>query len=154
MSDSIEIARCEKCTLNCSVDKLDNNFICVWCRGIVPIKLAIVGSRTFTDKNFFLEKINEWINFHGNPSVIISGGARGADTLAEKYATDNNIQTIIYKPDYKKYKGYIAPLIRNTLIVKECTHILAFPSRNGSGTQDTINKAEKLKKPISQYYID
>ena len=34
---------------------------------------------------------------------IISGGAKGIDTLAEKYADENNIPKLIIKPEYAKY---------------------------------------------------
>lgn len=117
-------------------------------------KLAIVGSRNFCDERMFLKVLGTWIDVYGTPSVIISGGAKGADTFAEKYAEKNSIQTIIHVPNYAKYKGYVAPLMRNTLIVDDCDAVLAFPSKNGSGTQDTIKKAQKANKDVTIYYID
>lgn len=115
--------------------------------------LAIIGSRDFTDKTFFNQKIREWIETFGTPSKIISGGAKGADSLAAEYAIKNGIELITYHPDWNQY-GKSAGPIRNTLIINDCTHVLAFPSRMGKGTQDSLRKATKLNKHITMYYID
>ncbi len=117
------------------------------------IKLAIVGSRTFTNKNLFNQKINEFILKYNTPDIIISGGAKGADTLGENYAIDNNIPLKIFYPDWSKH-GKIAGIIRNTNIVNDCTHILAFPSKNGTGTQDTIRKGKLANKKIFVVHIN
>ncbi len=117
------------------------------------IELAIVGSRTFTDKTFFYQKINEFIEKYNTPDIIISGGAIGADTLGEQYANDNNILTKIFYPNWNKYGEY-AYTMRNTEIVNNCTHILAFPSNYRHGTQDTIRKGKLANKEIMIFYID
>lgn len=117
------------------------------------IKLAIVGSRTFNDEIFFKEKLQGWIEKYDIPDFIVSGGAKGADTMAQNYAIENEIELIVFKPDYSKYAGKIAPLMRNTQIVNECTHVLAFPSESGSGTQDTIRKAKKLGKSVDIHFV-
>lgn len=103
-------------------------------------KLAIVGSRTFTDKNLFNSTLEKYIIDHGLPTTIVSGGAAGADTLAERWAVAHGIATEIYKPDWKKH-GKAAGVLRNTDIVANCTHMIAFPSKRGKGTQDSIKKA-------------
>ena len=42
--------------------------------------------------------------------------------------------------------------MRNTQIIEYCTHVLAFPSRKGRGTQDALRKAGT--KPVQVVYID
>ena len=116
-------------------------------------KLAVVGSRYFKDYLLFTTKLDEWIKINGKPEYIVSGGATGADRFAEVYAKNHNIPTIIFKPDWNKY-GKAAGMIRNNDIVNNCTHLIAFPSRTGKGTQDSISKAEKMSKPIEVHYID
>lgn len=81
------------------------------------------------------------------PTVIITGGAKGADALGEQWAKDHGIELKVLRPEYGKH-GNKAPLIRNTEIVSECTHLLAFPHPQGSGTQDAIRKAEKMGKVV------
>lgn len=73
--------------------------------------------------------------------------------MTEKFAKEFNIPTLIYKPEYNLYHDK-APLLRNTTIVENSTHLIAFPSVNGRGTQDTIKKAIDKNIPIKVLYID
>ena len=56
------------------------------------MRLAIVGSRYFTDYDMFKNVVDKYILDNGQPDVIISGGAAGADTLAKTYS----FKTIYY----------------------------------------------------------
>ena len=116
------------------------------------IILAIVGARTFNNKDIFTKHVEEWIAENGKPDKIVSGGAVGADMLARNFSKKNNIELVEFLPEYNKY-GRRAPLMRNTQIVELCTHAIAFPSREGSGTQDTIRKLESAKKPVTIHYV-
>lgn len=104
-------------------------------------KLAIVGARTFNDTALFESTMKEYVSKHGLPSVVVSGGARGADELGKCWADAQGIPTLILKPDWKKH-GKAAGVLRNTDIVNACTHMIAFPSKTGKGTQDSIRKAK------------
>lgn len=117
------------------------------------MKLAIIGSRNFTDYQLFLTKVNEFIEKYGKPEIIISGGANGADTMAERWAKENQINIMIFHPEWDKY-GKKAGILRNSDIVDASTHILAFPSKNGRGTQDSIRKGQKAGKIVEIYYIN
>ena len=113
------------------------------------MKLAIVGSRYFNDYEFMKLKFLE-IKEQYSITCIVSGGARGADTLAEKIASEFNLNKIIFYPEKRKY-GSNANYIRNTLIAKECDLAIAFPIGKSSGTWDTIKKANKLGKKVFVY---
>lgn len=108
------------------------------------MKLAVIGSRKFTDEALLRRYLDEL-----RPSIeaIVSGGAKGADKMAEAWAKDNNIPTIIFLPEYDKY-GRGAPLKRNHLIVAEGDIVLAFLSGESKGTRYTIKVAEKAGKPV------
>ena len=107
-----------------------------------PIKVAVVGSRDF-DRYLLLKKTldSHFID------VIVSGGARGADSLAEEYANENNIPTEIYKPDWNKY-GKRAGYIRNKDIVDASDYVIAFWDRQSRGTRSTVNLARKAGKRV------
>ena len=121
------------------------------------IKLAIAGSRNFNDYVSFRLAVDKILAEWNNPNIeyIITGGAKGVDTLAERYAKERNIPLVSKLPNWQKY-GKAAGPIRNSEIVADCTHLIAFPSHLGSGTQDTINKFKKNKGYINikVLYID
>jgi hypothetical protein len=106
------------------------------------MKVAIVGSRTFNDYELMSNTLKRI-----NITKIISGGAFGADTLAERYAKEQNIETKIFLPEWDKY-GKKAGFIRNTDIINECELVVAFWDQTSKGTLDSINKAKLLNKKI------
>ena len=77
--------------------------------------------------------------------LIISGGAAGVDTLAEKYADKKGISKLILRPDYKRY-GKAAPIIRNKMMVDLCDALIVIWDGKSKGTKHTIDYAQKEKK--------
>ena len=115
------------------------------------MNLAIIGSRTFNDYALMADTIFEYLTPIDFILNIISGGAKGADTLADNFAENNEIPSTVYKPEWEKY-GRSAGFIRNQLIVDNCDMVLAFWDGESRGTADTIEKAKKAKKPTFIVY--
>ena len=77
------------------------------------MKLGICGSRDIGDfdfREYFLLKnfnFRKFANTLGKESVtaIITGGARGIDTMAENAANMLQISTIVFHPDFEKFHG-------------------------------------------------
>jgi len=113
---------------------------------LLKMKLAIVGSRKFNDYEFFKVAVYRYLN-SVKPEIIISGGATGVDSLAEKWAGENNVEFLVFPADWKL--GRSAGPIRNTLIVNNCTHLLAFPDADSVGTWDSVRKAELANKKVT-----
>jgi predicted Rossmann fold nucleotide-binding protein DprA/Smf involved in DNA uptake len=105
------------------------------------MKLAIVGTRTFTDYEFLCWEVNKFSNI----TEIISGGAKGADKLAEQYAKEHKIPLSIYPADWNKYGNSAGP-IRNKTIVENADEIIAFWDGESPGTKSTIELAKKYNK--------
>ncbi len=120
------------------------------------MKLAIVGSRTFNDFGLLLDFILEYfwdgLNLKFKIEEIMSGGAKGADSLAERFANDYEIKLTVFKPDWHKY-GKSAGFKRNQQIINACDMVLAFWDGKSRGTQDTIEKAKRAKKPTFIVYF-
>ena len=101
------------------------------------MKIAIIGSRNI--KNINLE---EYVT---DADEIVSGGARGVDTLSAEYAKQNGIKLTEFLPEYDKY-GKGAPLVRNKQIVNYSDKIIAFWDGKSRGTAYTINYAKSINK--------
>jgi len=112
------------------------------------MNLAIIGSRDFNDYSLLKRKVDEIIH-EKNFIVkkIISGGARGADTLAERYARENSIPIEIIKPDWSKL-GKKAGILRNTAIIEKSDIVIAFHDGQSPGTADSIKKSIKNNKQL------
>lgn len=105
------------------------------------MKIAIIGSRGFTD----FDLVQRTVDLTG-VTEIISGGARGADALAERLAIEHGIKLTVYQADWKTL-GFNAGHIRNSLIVDAADVIIAYWDGVSTGTLDSIKKARKAGKP-------
>ena len=112
------------------------------------MNIAIVGGRDFSDYTLLKESLSAYISIYsGIPDNIVSGGAKGADTLAAQFATEMDIPLLVFKPDYQKY-GRGATLVRNTQIIENADVVFAFWDGQSKGTKDSITKAKKLQKEL------
>lgn len=110
------------------------------------MKLMIAGSRT-------IENIDISPYISDDTELIISGGAKGVDALAEQYADKHRISKLILRPKYKLYRRR-APLIRNDEMVDMCDKVLVFWDGKSKGTKHTIDYAKKTGKPLELIKID
>jgi hypothetical protein len=106
------------------------------------MKIAVIGSRSFKDYELVKKTLSPL-----EITLLVSGGAKGADSLGERYAKENNIETLIFKPDWEKH-GKAAGMIRNTDIINNSETIIAFWDGESRGTKDSITKAEKKGKKV------
>jgi hypothetical protein len=107
-----------------------------------PVKIAIVGSRTFNDYRYLCETL-EWFDV----KKVVSGGAKGADKLAEKWAAEHGIPVQVFHADWDRY-GKAAGYKRNLKIVEACDEVIAFWDGKSKGTKHTIDIAENEGKPV------
>lgn len=114
------------------------------------ITLAIVGSRSFTDYTLLKHTLEDLYPDRTNITEIVSGGARGADMLAERYAKEYGIRMIRLSPRWITDKVYNprAGFERNEQIVKRVDHVIAFWDGKSTGTRDSINHAKRLKRRL------
>lgn len=110
------------------------------------MKVAIIGSRKFNSYNLLCE------NVPSNVTEIVSGGAKGADTLAEQFADEHSLPKKIFLPKFKTdptvgyHPGHFHQ--RNRQIAEYADMVIAFMPESGSkGTQSTINYAKKAGTP-------
>ena len=110
-------------------------------------KLAVIGSRTFQDYIFLCNRLK----LH-NPSMIISGGAMGADRLSEQYARQEGLPILIFYPKWSLGKS--AGFLRNTKIIEAAEEVVAFWDGASKGTLDSIDKANDLGRKLYIYQFN
>ncbi len=105
------------------------------------MKLLIAGSRSIKDFDLspYIPKETDF---------LISGGADGIDTIAERYSEKHRIDMFILRPQYDLY-GKAAPLKRNEEMVKMADSVLVIWDGVSKGTKYTIDYAKKLNKDIN-----
>ena len=121
-----------------------------------PTKYVLIaGSREFEDYgtakkyiDFCLYNIRKQYKI-----IIISGGAKGADKLGERYAHENRMKCIYYYPDWEKY-GKGAGVRRNSEMVEKADYVICFWNGESRGTRSTVNFAKSMKKPLRIKYIN
>ena len=109
------------------------------------MKLLVVGSRSIKDFDlspYISEKVD----------TIISGGAGGVDSLAERYADKHRISKYIIRPHYNLY-GRAAPLKRNEQMVDMADEVLIIWDGQSKGTEYTIKYAKKMNKKTNLVQI-
>lgn len=111
------------------------------------MNLAIVGTRNpgigyLEWEQLLLSEINV-----KDVTLIVSGGAKGIDTFAKIFAARHHIPLREYLPDYSKY-GRNATLRRNTLIVRDASIVVAFPSPDSRGTFHSIKEGYRFGKRV------
>ncbi len=107
------------------------------------MKVAIIGSRNFNNYDFLKQIMSI---YKSKITLVVSGGARGADSLGEQWARENNIKTLIFPADWTQY-GKKAGFIRNEDIIKNCDCAVAFWDGKSPGTSHSISLCRKYNKP-------
>jgi len=126
------------------------------------INIGIVGSRIYTNKEA-VEKIVDQCIVKYVEIKIISGGAKGADTLGRIIALEKGLAYTEYNPAHTSWNEYSGEpkewygkeykagnfFERNTKIAEDSHILFAFipKGHQSNGTIDTVNKTKKMNKP-------
>ena len=118
------------------------------------MRIIICGSRCFNDYVLLRKTMDHLTsNLDESKLVILSGHARGADLLGEKWCFQRLLKYEVYRPEYKNSRDKIAPLLRNQTMVDNADAIVAFHNGVSTGTADILQRAEKkgLKIKVIHY---
>lgn len=109
-------------------------------------KVIIAGGRDFSDYQLLKTKCDKILS-NLSKVVIISGKARGADSLGEKYAVEKGYPVEEYPADWNQF-GKAAGYIRNEEMAKTATHLIVFWDGVSSGTKNMIELGNKYNLKI------
>ena len=112
------------------------------------MRIGIVGSRDYPDLN----QVREYVKTLPRGTVVVSGGAKGVDTVAEEEAGRRGVKVVVHRAQWQKY-GKAAGVIRNRLLVNDCDKIVAFWNDDSPGTKSTIGFASKVGKLLRVFRV-
>lgn len=112
------------------------------------MRVLVCGSRHFNSYWKFIHEmdlISEEKDFDNNqPITIISGEARGADTLAKRYAEECGWNYEGYPADWNTYGKRAGPIRNRQMLVEgKPDLVVAFLSPDSRGTKNMIEQAKK-----------
>ena len=104
------------------------------------MKTIIAGSRTIVDKIFIKKAIR---NSKFIITEIVSGGARGVDSIAIEIAKEWSIEYVVFPAQWNIY-GKSAGFIRNKQMAEYSDALIAIWDGESRGTLNMIETASKF----------
>jgi hypothetical protein len=110
------------------------------------MRVLVCGGRYYDDADRVF-KVLSFLNERKPVSLVIHGGATGADSLAAIWASSNNISAQSFPADWERYGKSAGPR-RNRQMLKEGKPdiVIAFPG--GGGTDNMRQQAEKARVTV------
>ena len=106
------------------------------------MRLIIAGGREFNDYEMVKQYADAFIGKESKVTII-SGLAKGADTLACQYAEERAYALEGFAAEWHKY-GRAAGIKRNKYMAKNADSLLAFWDGKSKGTMHMIDFADSL----------
>lgn len=109
------------------------------------MKAIVCGGRTFLDLDYVYSSLDHCLKWW-KLNYIITGGAKGADSLAHLWAKERKLTTHVVQADWDTH-GKAAGMIRNKhMLTLEPDVVIAFPG--GPGTENMITLSRKAGVPV------
>lgn len=110
------------------------------------VRVLVAGGRDFRDADRAY-KVLDTLHESTPITLIIEGGARGADHYGMTWAVDRQIPRLRFNAEWGTYGGSAGP-IRNSRMLEEGKPDVAVIFPGGTGTADMTIKLMKAKIPI------
>ena len=105
-----------------------------------------MGSRDYPNP----AAIERFVESLPSNTIVVSGGARGTDTIAENAARARGLKVQVFPAQWNLY-GRSAGYKRNVLIVLAANYVVAFWDGTSPGTKHTIDIAKEYGKRVVIY---
>ena len=108
-------------------------------------RVVVAGSRSFDDYKRLATELDKYLAGKTNVTII-SGTARGADKLGERYAAEHNMKLELVPAEWDKYHKGAGP-IRNHKMVLAADAVVVFWNSKSSGSKNIIDYAREENVP-------
>ena len=118
------------------------------------MKVLICGSRNWKEEDVIPEyRIETYIKALPPDTVIIHGGGRGADKIADRIARERGHTVIEFKANWMLYREKAGPIRNREMLSAKPDKVVAFHEDivNSKGTKDMIEVARKAMIPVEVF---
>lgn len=122
-------------------------------------RIGIIGSRHFDDGEQFHHHVRDCFHKLNLPFdaatchdeyVIVTGDARGVDTLAVSWARSHDMLYVVFHAEAAwRTMGPKAGPIRTRAVVDYCEYLIALPDAGSKGTRLGIERARERGIPVA-----
>lgn len=112
-----------------------------------PQRVIVSGSRDWSDWRTIKEAVAEL----PPSSVVVHGGARGADQTAGVFAEARGLAQEVFAADWKRLGNAAGPLRNQAMVDAGADVVWAFPLPSSRGTLDLIRRAEAAGIPVRRF---
>lgn len=111
------------------------------------MRVIIAGGRDFKDWGLFS---HVWAKHRDDITTLVTGGAEGADQMAERYAEEDGLHTAQFLPDWNAH-GKAAGPRRNERMAQYAEVLIAFWNGTSKGTKNMISEALRYGLEVHVY---
>jgi len=116
------------------------------------MKVIIAGSRTATNYEHLLTAINAFELTGRDITEVVSGTAKGADKMGERWALENDIPVKQFPANWNKY-GKSAGYRRNEEMAEYADYLIALWDGQSRGTKHMIDLARRERIGLLMFDI-
>lgn len=113
--------------------------------------VCVVGSRGMADYGV-LSHVLDGLILRDDGLQFVCGGARGADTLGERWAKDHGVPTVLMPADWATHGKKAGP-IRNTEMAQITDVLVAFWDGHSRGTQHMLRTCHTMATRSISIYL-
>lgn len=110
-------------------------------------RVLVCGGRHYANREVLFKVLD--LAHDANPiECLIHGAARGADALADEWASDRGVFRQPFPADWEAFGNAAGPMRNRRMLVTGKPHlVIAFPG--GAGTADMVRKARLAGVPVA-----
>lgn len=107
----------------------------------------MTGSRNWTDEDLLWRELCDVVDEYPD-SILVEGGAKGADSIARRFWQDTGGFVVTVHADWKQHGPKAGP-IRNQQMIDNYKPdiVVGFVTRDSKGTWDCLSRAGKAGIP-------
>ena len=115
--------------------------------------VIVAGDRDYIDYDHIRAKMNALWDAIG-PYELISGNARGVDTVSGNIAADADITIHDYPAKWDRHGKGAGPIRNKAMLDHPATYLLAFIAPHSRGTKDMVAQAHMAVIDVYSIQID